>query len=108
MKIYRLVRDSNYRVDQFWTFFILNFLEFILTLIVKGSVQKKICSYFVSLRHEEGGGVHPNVFVSQSGKNEQMFDTDFFKFFVFNIKAREKHTLGKWFDGTIFFLPEKK
>ena len=73
---------------------------------IKGSVRNNICSYFVSLR--QGGGVHPNFFVSLTDENEQMFDPDFFWFFVFNIKAREEQPLEKRFDETIFFLPQKK
>ena len=69
-------------------------------------MRNNICSYFVSLR--QGGGVHPNFFVSLTDENEQMFDPDFFWFFVFNIKAREEQPLEKRFDETIFFLPQKK
>ena len=74
----------------------------------KGSVRKNICSYFVSLRQEGRGGGPPQRFCLTKWKNEQMFDTDFFLFFVFNIKAREKHTLGKtiWRDN--IFSPWKK
>ena len=60
------------------------------------------------LSHWDRGGVHPNFFVSLTDENEQMFDPDFFWFFVFNIKAREEQPLEKRFDETIFFLPQKK
>ena len=70
-------------------------------------MRKNICSYFVSLRQEGEGGGHPNVFVSQSEKMSKCL-TQIFLFFVFNIKAREKRTLEKRFDGTIFFLLGKK
>ena len=38
----------------------------------KGSVQNKLCSYFVSLRQGRGGGVHPKIFVSKPKMPKKM------------------------------------
>ena len=43
-----------------------------ITFNFKGSVQNKVCSYFVSLRQGRGGGVHPKIFVSKPKMPQKM------------------------------------